>query len=83
MILLFITVFGRFAFGPEPAHLRIKAGDELDEVEHDSENFQGRGLCYLTKPKAVGTDNTNQGLDNSRSHAKTESNNCFIRHFKY
>ena len=35
----------------------------LDEVEHDSENYQGRGLCYLPKPKAE-ADNTNQGLDN-------------------
>ena len=49
----------------------------LDEVEHDSENYQGRGLCYLPKPKAE-ADNTNRGLDNSRYHAKTESNNCFI-----
>ena len=24
----------------------------LDEVEHDSENYQGRGLCYLPKLKA-------------------------------
>ena len=24
----------------------------LDEVEHDSENYQGRGLCYLPKMKA-------------------------------
>ena len=23
-----------------------------DEVEHDSENYQGGGLCYLQKPKA-------------------------------
>ena len=29
----------------------------LDEVEHDSENYQGRGLCYLPKPKAE-ADNT-------------------------
>ena len=35
----------------------------LDEVEHDSENYQGRGLCYLPKPKAE-ADNTNRGLDN-------------------
>ena len=35
----------------------------LDEVEHDSENYQGRGLCYLPKPKAE-ADNTNWGLDN-------------------
>ena len=25
-------------------------------------------------------DNTNRGFDNSRYHAKTESNNCFIMH---
>ena len=24
----------------------------LDEVEHDIMNYQSRGLCYLTKPKA-------------------------------
>ena len=30
---------------------------------HDSENYQGRGLCYLPKPKAE-ADNTNRGLDN-------------------
>ena len=35
----------------------------LDEVEHDSENYQGRGLCYLPKPKAE-ADNTNRDLDN-------------------
>ena len=35
----------------------------LDEVEHDSENYQGRGLCYLPKPKAE-ADNTNRVLDN-------------------
>ena len=29
----------------------------LDEVEHDSENCQGRGLCYLPMPKAE-VDNT-------------------------
>ena len=33
----------------------------LDEVEHDSENYQERG--YLPKPKAE-ADNTNRGLDN-------------------
>ena len=35
----------------------------LDEVEHDSENYQGRGLCHLPKPKAE-ADNTNRGLHN-------------------
>ena len=29
----------------------------LDEVEHDSMNYQNRGLCYLAKPKAE-ADNT-------------------------
>ena len=24
----------------------------LDEVEHDSDNYQGQSLCYLPKPKA-------------------------------
>ena len=35
----------------------------MDEVKHDSENYQGRGLCYLPKPKAE-ADNTNRDLDN-------------------
>ena len=34
---------------------------------------QGRGLCYLPKPKTE-ANNTNRGFDN---HAKTKSNNCF------
>ena len=42
-----------------PGHIK----QLLDEVEHDSENYQGRGLCYLPKPKAE-ADNTNRGLDN-------------------
>ena len=29
----------------------------LDEVEHDIMNYQNRGLCYLSKPKAE-ADNT-------------------------
>ena len=29
----------------------------LGEVEHDIENYQNRGLCYLPKPKAE-ADNT-------------------------
>ena len=49
----------------------------LDEIEHDSENYQARSLRYLPKPKTE-ADNTNQGLNNSRYHAKTEFNNCFI-----
>ena len=53
----------------------------LDEVVHNSENYQGRGLCYLAKPKAE-ANTTNRGFNNSRYHVKTESNNCFIRHFK-
>ena len=53
----------------------------LNEVEHDIENYQGRGLPYPPKPKA-GIDSTIQGLDNSRYHAKTEFNNCFIMYSK-
>ena len=49
----------------------------MDEIEHDSENYEARGLRYLPKPKAE-ADNTNRGLNNSRYHAKTEFNNCFI-----
>ena len=30
----------------------------LDEVEHDSDNYQGQSLSYLPKPKAE-ADNTN------------------------
>ena len=30
---------------------------------HDSKNYQGRGLCYLPKPKAE-ADNMNRSLDN-------------------
>jgi hypothetical protein len=41
----------------------------LDEVEHDSDNYQGRGLCYLPKPKAE-ADSTNRGLDNYRYHCE-------------
>ena len=33
----------------------------LDEVEHDIMNYQNRGLCYLTKPKAE-ADNTDTRL---------------------
>ena len=29
----------------------------LDEVDHDSMNYQNRGLCYLPKPKTE-ADNT-------------------------
>jgi hypothetical protein len=41
----------------------------LDEVEHDSDNYQGRGLCYLPKPKAE-ADNTNRGHDTYRYHCE-------------
>ena len=40
-------------------------------------NYQGRGLCYLPKPKAE-ADNTNRGLNNSSYPTRTEFNNCFI-----
>ena len=49
----------------------------MDEIEHDSENYQAQSLRYLPKPKSE-ADNTNQGLNNSHYHAKTEFNNCFI-----
>ena len=48
---------------------------QLNEVEHDVENYKGRGLCHPPKPKGE-SDNTNRGLDSSRYHAKTESSNC-------
>ena len=51
----------------------------LSEVEHNSENYQGRSLYYLPKPKAK-SESTNQGLDNSWYHAKTKSDNWFIVH---
>ena len=53
----------------------------MNEVEDDIENHQGRGSRYPLKPKAV-VDNTNRGLDNSRYHAKSEFNNCFIMYSK-
>jgi hypothetical protein len=31
----------------------------LDEVEHDSDSYQGRGLCYLPKLKAEKTEKPN------------------------
>ena len=40
---------------------------------HDTENYQGRGLFYLLKPKAE-ADNTNRGLDNSQYHEITSFN---------
>ena len=56
----------------------------LNEFENDIENHQGRGLRYLPKLKAELVDNMNrsQGLDYSRYHAKTESNNCFVMYSK-
>ena len=54
----------------------------LDEVEHDIMNYQNRGLCYLPKPKA-GQITQTRGFDNSKYHAKTEFNNCFIIHFSH
>ena len=54
----------------------------LDEVGHNRENCQGRSLCCLPKPKAK-ADSTNQGLDNSRNHAKTKSNNWFIQQYSW
>ena len=50
----------------------------LDEGEHDTENYQGRGWCYLPKAEA---DNTNRGLDNFQYHAITSFNKCFITHW--
>ena len=41
-----------------------------------------KGRITKAEPSAS-ANNTNRGLDNSRYLAKTESNNCFIRHLKY
>ena len=51
----------------------------LNQVEHDIENCQGRGLSF---PPKTEVDNTNRSLDNSRYHTKTEFNNCFIIYSK-
>lgn len=40
--------------GKKNEHLTILS----DEVEHDSDNYQGQSLSYLPKPKAE-ADNTN------------------------
>ena len=56
------TLQKKLAFGKE-CHILNNKQLLLDEVEHDSENYQGQGLCYLPKPKAE-ADNTNRGLDN-------------------
>ena len=53
----------------------------LNEIEHDIENYHGRGVFYPPKPKAE-LDNTNRSLDSSRYHGKTESNNGFIAYSK-
>ena len=39
------------------------------------QNVEGLGMCYPPQPSAW-ADNTNLGLENSRYHAKTVSNNC-------
>ena len=38
-------------------------------LSHDTENYQGLGLCYLPQPSAS-ADNTNLCLDNSQYHAQ-------------
>ena len=50
----------------------------VDEVEHYSENYQGRGLCYLWAE----ADNTNQGLDNFAIMQKPNPIKIFIVHLK-
>ena len=40
-----------------PLALNADIKQLLDEVEHDIMNYQNRGLCYLSKPKAE-ADNT-------------------------
>ena len=40
-------------------------------------NYEGRGLCYLPKPK-VEADNTNRGLNNSSYSTRTEVKDCLI-----
>ena len=42
-----------------------------------SAEAEGRGFCYLPKPKAE-ADNTNRGLNNSSYPTRNEFNNCFI-----
>ena len=61
--------------------MRTENKQLLNEVEHDIDNYQGRGLRYPPKPKAE-VDNANGDLDNSRYHAKTEFNNCFTMYSK-
>ena len=38
-------------------------------LSHDTENYQGLGLCYLPQPSAS-VDNTSLCLDNSQYHAQ-------------
>ena len=65
-------------FGVKSAHIRTTIIKQLlNEVEWDMRDYQGRGLCYLPKPKAE-ADNTNRGLNNSSYPTRTEFNNCFI-----
>ena len=54
----------------------------LNEIEHDIENYRGQGLRYPTDAEGAEVNNTNRGFDNSRYHAKTEFNNCFIMYSK-
>ena len=43
-------------------------------------NYQGRGLCYLSKPKAE-ADNTNRGLNNSSFYiASAETKRDWLIH---
>ena len=39
-------------------------------------------ISRIMKDEVCEVDNTNRGLDNSRYHAKTESNHCFIMYSK-
>ena len=63
-----------YVSGDELVHM-LFSWQFLDEVEHDTENYQGRSLCYLPQ------HNTNLGLDNSQYHEITLSNTCFITHY--
>ena len=77
--------FSSFISTHETAQYNIK--QLLNEVEHDIENYEGRGLrrrrLRIAKKRIMKdeaeVDNTNRGLDNSRYHAKTE---CFIMYSK-
>ena len=54
----------------------------LDEVQHDSQNDQGRGLCYLLKQKAEAV-NTNRGLDNFAIMRKLNTIIVLLYNYKY